>query len=91
MRKLRDVCWRRGVGVQLDAGVKKLYAANVGDSGFLIIRDGELAIQSPSMQHYFDCPFQLCNQDTAPSDTAEDAMLFELDVQVGAHVNVMRM
>jgi len=69
--------------VQLDAGVKKLYAANVGDSGFLIIRDGELAIQSPSMQHYFDCPFQLCNQDTAPSDTAEDAMLFELDVQVG--------
>ena len=48
--------------VQLDTTTSTLYAANVGDSGFLIIRGGELAIQSPSMQHYFDCPFQLCNQ-----------------------------
>lgn len=45
--------------LQLDGSNSTLYGANVGDSGFLVIRDGELVFESPSMQHYFDCPFQV--------------------------------
>mmetsp|Transcript_28670 Transcript_28670/g.54920 ORF Transcript_28670/g.54920 Transcript_28670/m.54920 type:complete len:437 (-) Transcript_28670:149-1459(-) len=69
--------------LQLDGSNSTLYGANVGDSGFLVIRDGELVFESPSMQHYFDCPFQLCNPEFAPSDSADDAMSFELEVKEG--------
>ena len=34
-------------------------AANVGDSGFKVIRGGEVVFESTPSQHYFNCPFQL--------------------------------
>ena len=40
-----------------DTGV--LRAANLGDSGFLILRDGQVFFHSPSQQHRFNMPFQI--------------------------------
>lgn len=36
-----------------------LYAVNVGDSGFVQIRDGKIIYTSPIQEHYFNCPYQL--------------------------------
>ena len=36
-----------------------LYTANLGDSGFLVIRKGQVVHQSTEQQHYFNTPFQL--------------------------------
>lgn len=43
----------------LDTGL--LSAANLGDSGFLAIRDGTIIGESDETVHYFNCPFQLSN------------------------------
>lgn len=56
-------------------------AANLGDSGFMIVRDGFVVYRSPILQHYFDCPFQFGTSDI--SDTAENAELFEIEVEEG--------
>lgn len=37
----------------------KLYTANIGDSGFLVLRQGEVVHRSQEQQHYFNTPFQL--------------------------------
>ena len=37
----------------------KLYTANIGDSGFLVVRCGEVVHRSQEQQHYFNTPFQL--------------------------------
>lgn len=37
----------------------RLLAANIGDSGFLLVRDGQLAFASPPQQHRFNFPFQI--------------------------------
>jgi protein phosphatase PTC7 len=36
-----------------------LHSANLGDSGFLIVRNGEVVFQSPQQQHHFNFPYQL--------------------------------
>merc|ERR1712050_773342 len=38
---------------------EKLYTANLGDSGWLVIRDGEVIARSNPQQHSFNAPFQL--------------------------------
>lgn len=38
---------------------RTVYTANLGDSGFLIIRDNEIVHRSNEQQHYFNTPFQL--------------------------------
>ncbi|KAL4452019.1 hypothetical protein ABPG75_007681 [Micractinium tetrahymenae] len=67
--------------LRLDAAAGLLDAANLGDSGFLIVRDGRLHFQSPAMQHFFDCPLQF----GMPPDTdwARDAAVFSLEVRPG--------
>jgi len=35
-----------------------LSAANLGDSGFVVVRNGTVLFQTPALQHFFDCPFQ---------------------------------
>lgn len=32
---------------------------NLGDSGYILIRNGTVIFQSPPLVHYFDCPYQL--------------------------------
>lgn len=68
----------------------KLRAANLGDSGFRVIRDGKIVLASPSLQHFFNCPYQLAyealidkEQSKIMSNTADDAQTFDFDVQPG--------
>lgn len=37
----------------------QIYTANIGDSGFVIVRHGEVVHRSEEQQHYFNTPFQL--------------------------------
>ena len=43
----------------LDKKSQMLHSANLGDSGFLVIRQGSVVHQSSEMQHYFNTPYQL--------------------------------
>lgn len=36
-----------------------LYTANIGDSGFIVVRKGAVVYQSEEQTHYFNTPFQL--------------------------------
>lgn len=45
--------------IVLDKKSKTLYSANLGDSGFIVIRKGEVLHQSSNQQHYFNTPYQL--------------------------------
>ncbi|EDW78507.1 uncharacterized protein Dwil_GK16148 [Drosophila willistoni] len=36
-----------------------LYAANIGDSGFMVVRNGAIVCRSAEQQHFFNTPFQL--------------------------------
>lgn len=36
-----------------------LYTANIGDSGFMVVRHGKVIHRSEEQQHYFNTPFQL--------------------------------
>lgn len=48
----------------------KLYAANLGDSGFVVVRGKTLVFQSPQQQHQFNFPYQLGSPDSM-SDTPD--------------------
>ena len=56
-----------------------------GDSGFMLVRGGEVVFRSPVLQHFFDCPFQFgaCPDYSEQTDSAEDAAVCELAVQPG--------
>ena len=43
----------------MDKNTGMLYSANLGDSGFLIIRNRSVIHQSKEQQHYFNAPYQL--------------------------------
>lgn len=45
--------------VVLDKKSKVLHSTNLGDSGFVVIRRGEVVHQSSEQQHYFNTPYQL--------------------------------
>ncbi|NWH82702.1 PPTC7 phosphatase, partial [Piaya cayana] len=45
--------------VVLDRTSHRLHTANLGDSGFLVVRGGEVVHRSDEQQHYFNTPFQL--------------------------------
>jgi len=36
-----------------------LYTANIGDSGFMVVRKGRVVRRSEEQQHYFNTPFQV--------------------------------
>jgi len=61
-------------------GGKKLNAANLGDSGFMVIREGAILFRTIEMQHVFNFPFQL---GTGHSTTAKDATRITLDLKEG--------
>lgn len=45
--------------VVLDRRSHRLHTCNLGDSGFLVVREGEVVHRSDEQQHYFNTPFQL--------------------------------
>ncbi|KAF8072688.1 protein phosphatase 2C [Scenedesmus sp. PABB004] len=59
-----------------------LSASNLGDSGFVLVRDGAATFQCPQQQHNFNFPFQLGSADSM-SDQPQAAMRFDLALQPG--------
>jgi protein phosphatase PTC7 len=53
-----------------------LSASNLGDSGFVLVRDGVATFQCPQQQHNFNFPFQLGSADSM-SDQPQAAMVSE--------------
>ncbi len=51
-----------------------LYASNLGDSGFLVVRSGKLLFQCPQQQHRFNFPYQLGSLGSM-SDKPQQAMV----------------
>jgi len=45
--------------VVLDRTSRRLFAANLGDSGFVVVRAGVVVHRSNEQQHYFNTPYQL--------------------------------
>ncbi|KAL4442488.1 hypothetical protein ABPG77_005072 [Micractinium sp. CCAP 211/92] len=61
---------------------ERLHASNLGDSGFMVVRDGELLFLSPQQQHEFNFPYQIGSPDSM-SDTPQVAQRFNVDVRQG--------
>lgn len=51
---------------------KYLYTANLGDSGFVIIRDNKIVHRSQEQEHYFNAPFQLAILPNLSGDSFND-------------------
>ncbi|XP_062140009.1 protein phosphatase PTC7 homolog isoform X1 [Drosophila sulfurigaster albostrigata] len=65
-----------------------LYAANIGDSGLLIIRDGAIVCRSMEQQHHFNTPYQLAVPPPGQglnvlTDGPECAALLQFELQQG--------
>eukprot|EP00252_Welwitschia_mirabilis_P024126 TRINITY_DN703_c0_g1_i1.p1 TRINITY_DN703_c0_g1~~TRINITY_DN703_c0_g1_i1.p1 ORF type:complete len:501 (+),score=92.33 TRINITY_DN703_c0_g1_i1:366-1868(+) len=60
---------------------KGLHAINLGDSGFLVVRDGCTVFKSPVQQHDFNFTYQLESGDG--SDLPSSAQVFNLQVAPG--------
>ena len=50
-----------------------LHAANLGDSGFMVVRRNKMLFKSRSQQHQFNFPFQLGRGGRVPFDSPSDA------------------
>ena len=51
--------------------IQGLQAANLGDSGFVLMRNGLTIFKSPVRQHQFNIPFQLESGGSDPPSAAE--------------------
>ncbi|KAJ8463516.1 hypothetical protein ONZ51_g10208 [Trametes cubensis] len=74
----------------LNASNGLLRAANLGDSGFLVIRASSVIYQQRSQTHFFNCPKQLSKLPTSPKrfsracvDNPSDADLCEMKLRHG--------
>ncbi|KAJ6816174.1 putative protein phosphatase 2C 80 [Iris pallida] len=61
-----------------DQGV---HAVNIGDSGFIVVRDGSTIFRSPVQQHEFNMPYQLDSR--GYGDLPSAAQVFNIPVQPG--------
>lgn len=57
-----------------------LRGVNLGDSGFLVIRDSKLLMKTKEQQHEFNFPFQL---GTNSGDRPETADIYKHDTKEG--------
>eukprot|EP00240_Pyramimonas_obovata_P004297 CAMPEP_0118927678 /NCGR_PEP_ID=MMETSP1169-20130426/5098_1 /TAXON_ID=36882 /ORGANISM="Pyramimonas obovata, Strain CCMP722" /LENGTH=383 /DNA_ID=CAMNT_0006869497 /DNA_START=344 /DNA_END=1495 /DNA_ORIENTATION=- len=62
-----------------------LRAANIGDSGFVVVRKGKVLFRSQPQQHDFNFPYQLGGDG---SDKPRDAQCYQIRVQSGDAVVV---
>uniref|UniRef100_A0A1L8DMB2 Protein phosphatase n=1 Tax=Nyssomyia neivai TaxID=330878 RepID=A0A1L8DMB2_9DIPT len=65
-----------------------VYTANIGDSGFIVVRKGEIVHRSEEQQHYFNTPFQLSlpppgHGDNVLSDSPDSADTLSFAVKDG--------
>ncbi|GBF90533.1 serine threonine phosphatase [Raphidocelis subcapitata] len=84
-RRTRCAGSATAVVLQLDAAKRRLVAANLGDSGFLVARGGAVLARSKPLQHFFDCPLQLgaYPEFVDATDTAAQADVFEVPLRRG--------
>ncbi|CAD7700039.1 unnamed protein product [Ostreobium quekettii] len=66
----------------LDGRASILYAANVGDSGFMVVRGREAMFKSPAQTWNFNCPYQL-GRDTRAYQGPDEAQSFAIRVRAG--------
>ncbi|XVF12943.1 hypothetical protein REPUB_Repub08aG0163700 [Reevesia pubescens] len=66
---------------QVDPMKQMLHAVNMGDSGFMLIRQGVAIYQTPIQQHSFNYPYQLGN--SANSNKPWQAQVIKLAVEPG--------
>ncbi|KAI8643279.1 phosphatase 2C-like domain-containing protein [Parasitella parasitica] len=66
--------------LNLSKSTGEMTTCNLGDSAFLLVRDQKIVYESPSQQHYFNCPYQLTvvpdtypNRDELVTDMPKDA------------------
>ncbi len=70
--------------VQLDLDTGALDSSNLGDSGFVVIRDGQVVMKADFQEHFFDCPYQLASVRFVPeTDQATDAAVLTGQVEAG--------
>lgn len=71
--------------MQLDPNRRMLVAANLGDSGFVVIRNSKVFARSKPLQHYFDCPLQFgaYPEYVEATDTADMADLYRVPLHEG--------
>ncbi|KAK4346037.1 hypothetical protein RND71_036213 [Anisodus tanguticus] len=65
--------------ITLNSDKNTLLAANVGDSGFFLIRKGKIMYKSPIQQQGFSYPYQLGNSKDNPSVAQEMELIVEKD------------
>ncbi|KAK6774192.1 hypothetical protein RDI58_029431 [Solanum bulbocastanum] len=58
-----------------------LYAVNLGDSGFMLVRHGSAIFKSPVQQHGFNFPYQL--EGSSAGDSPSLAQVFKITVAPG--------
>ncbi|XP_060829556.1 protein phosphatase PTC7 homolog isoform X3 [Bombus pascuorum] len=74
--------------IVLNKETSSICAANIGDSGFVVVRKGEVVHRSSEQQHYFNTPFQLSlpppgHSDLVLSDSPESADTSSFGVEDG--------
>jgi hypothetical protein len=67
------------------AAVAVLCLCLQGDSGFVVVRGGQIVLRSSPKQHFFDCPLQFGSypEHVDDTDTADDAEVYQLPVLPG--------
>uniref|UniRef100_A0A0A9CWE6 Protein phosphatase n=1 Tax=Arundo donax TaxID=35708 RepID=A0A0A9CWE6_ARUDO len=58
-----------------------IHAVNLGDSGFVVVRDGRTVLRSPTQQHDFNFTYQL--ESGGGSDLPSSAQVFHFEVAPG--------
>uniref|UniRef100_A0A0A9G8F0 Protein phosphatase n=1 Tax=Arundo donax TaxID=35708 RepID=A0A0A9G8F0_ARUDO len=58
-----------------------IHAVNLGDSGFVVVRDGRTVLRSPTQQHDFNFTYQL--ESGGGSDLPSSAQVFRFEVAPG--------
>lgn len=71
--------------VRLDRAEGVLRVVNLGDSGFILIRNGTVVFKTRALEHFFDCPYQLGSfpDYTDATDTVDDAEVHDVPVMPG--------
>ncbi|XP_020256628.1 probable protein phosphatase 2C 55 isoform X2 [Asparagus officinalis] len=60
---------------------QSIHAVNLGDSGFIVVREGSIIFESPSQQHDFNYPYQL--DAGGLGDLPRDGQVFTVPVAPG--------
>lgn len=73
--------------MMIDVDTLMLHTANIGDSGFMVFRHGNVVHRSTEQQHYFNTPYQLAlpppGTNNYLSDSPESAVTSDFVVELG--------